>query len=115
MPAGELVTVPAPARVTDRVSSGTNVAMTAVLAFISTVHDSCVPAQAAPLQPANADPEAAAAVSVTNVLVSKAVEHVAPQLTPAGLLVTVPVPAPALLTESVTCGVGGGPKFATTF
>jgi hypothetical protein len=70
------------------------------------------PAQA-PLQPANVEPEAAAAVSVTLVPPSKSAEHVAPQLTPPTLLVTVPEPVPdfetvsvkrGTVTDSVTCG-----------
>ena len=52
------------------------------------------------LQPANVAFAPAAAVSVTEVFCGKKVEQVPPQLTPAGLLVTVPVPAPAFATVS---------------
>jgi hypothetical protein len=51
-----------------------------------------------PLQPANAEPLVAAALSVTDVPVAKLATHVVPQLTPAGEEVTVPVPVPAFVT-----------------
>jgi hypothetical protein len=59
-----------------------------------------VPVQA-PLQPLKVEPVAGAAVKVTTVPAVNEAEHVAPQLMPAGLLATVPVPAPVLLTVSV--------------
>ena len=55
------------------------------------------PAQA-PLQPANVEPEDAVAVSVTVLFLTNAAEHWLPQLMPEGLLVSVPLPAPLLLT-----------------
>jgi hypothetical protein len=58
-----------------------------------------VPVQA-PDQPANVEPEAAVAVSVTAVPLAKLALHVGAQLIPEGLLVTVPVPVPALWTVS---------------
>jgi hypothetical protein len=70
MPAGDDVTVPVPlpARVTVAVNVAVpdvlNVAVTARAAVIDTVHV-LVPLQA-PLQPANAEPLAAAAVNVTD-------------------------------------------------
>ena len=54
-----------------------------------------------PLQPAKVEPVAGAAVKVTTVPLSYGSEQSAPQLTPAGLLVTVPLPVPALVTVSV--------------
>src|SRR5438477_5074132 len=45
-----------------------------------------------PLQPANAEPPDGVAVSVTSVPDAKPAEPVAPQLMPAGPLVTVPLP-----------------------
>src|SRR5260370_27968983 len=60
-----------------------------------------VPEQLPPLQPAKVEPPAGAAVSVTSVPLLYKAEHVAPQLIPAGLEVTVPLPDPVLLTESV--------------
>jgi len=77
-----------------------NVALTVVAALTVTVQVP-VPAQPPPLQPLKVEPAAGAAVSVTEVPVANAAEQVAPQETPAGALVTVPLPAPALLTVSV--------------
>ena len=54
-----------------------------------------------PDQPANVEPEAAVALKVTAVLLLRIVVQVLPQLIPVGLLVTVPVPVPTRLTESV--------------
>jgi len=77
-----------------------NVAVTVVAALTVTVQVP-VPAQPPPLQPLKMEPAAGAAVSVTELPVANAAEQVAPQETPAGALVTVPLPAPALLTVSV--------------
>ena len=59
-----------------------------------------VPTQA-PDQPANVDPTSAAAVSVTVAPLPKLAEQVVPQLIPAGLDVTVPLPVPARDTVTV--------------
>jgi hypothetical protein len=56
----------------------------------------------APDQPANVDPEAALAVSVTCVPLAKFELHVPGQLMPDGLLVTVPEPEPVVVTVSCT-------------
>ena len=58
-----------------------------------------VPVQA-PDQPANVELVLGAAVSVTMVPLVKLALHIAPQLIPAGLLMTVPAPVPALWTVS---------------
>jgi len=103
MPAGELVTVPVPAPAVVTVSAKddcTKLAVTVVAAFMVTVHVP-VPVQPPPLQPVNVEPAAAAAVSVTDVPVVNDAEQVVPQEMPAGLLVTVPLPAPALDTVKV--------------
>ena len=71
-----------------------NVAMTDVAVVSERVHVD-VPVQA-PDQPANFEPVAGVAVSVTCVPLPKLSVHVAPQLIPAGELVTVPVPVPVL-------------------
>jgi hypothetical protein len=63
-----------------------------------------VPLQA-PLQPVNVDPFVVAAVRVTLVPWLYADEQVAPQLIPAGELVTVPDPVPVFVTVRV-CVVG---------
>ena len=60
-----------------------------------------VPEQPPPLQPVKVEPAAGAAVKVTAVPLANAAEHVAPQEMPAGALVTVPVPVPLGLTDSV--------------
>src|SRR2546428_5177401 len=64
-----------------------------------------------PLQPLKVEPAAGAAVSVTAVPLGKLAEQVAPQVMPAGELVTVPLPVPALLTVSARLG---GVKGAVT-
>jgi len=64
-----------------------------------------VPEQPPPLQPVKLEPAAGAAVSVTAVPLVKLAAQVAPQVMPAGLLVTVPAPAPALETVSTRAGV----------
>ena len=75
-----------------------NVAVTAEAAVRFTVQVP-VPVQA-PDQPANVELAPAAAVKVTDVPLAKLALHVDPQLMPAGLLVTVPVPVPASATVS---------------
>ncbi len=105
IPAGLLVTLPLPlpALVTVRVKVVTSekVAVTNLLASMTTVQVVAVPLQA-PLQPVKVEPEAGAAVRVTVVPLRKAAEHLVPQSIPAGLLVTVPLPLPALVTVRVT-------------
>ncbi len=76
-----------------------NVAVTDFETSMDTVQGP-VPEQA-PLQPANVDPALATAVSVTVVPLAKAAEQMEPQLIPAGELVTVPDPVPALVTVNV--------------
>ena len=56
-----------------------------------------VPEQLPPLHPANVEGEIGLAVSVTEALKAKLNAQVVPQLMPAGELVTVPSPPPALL------------------
>ena len=92
-----LVTVPEPVPdvLTVNANSGENVAVAATAAVpIVKLHDP-VPMQA-PVQPANTDPAAGVAVSVTAVLVFTEALHVPGQLIP--LPVTVPVPVPARVT-----------------
>ena len=94
------VPAPVPAFVTlsAKVAVLLKVAVTARAAVIDTVQ-APVPVHA-PLQPANVEPLAAAAVSVTEVPLAKFALQVAPQLMPAGDEVTVPVPVPAFVTLS---------------
>src|SRR5215470_14553260 len=102
MPAGELVTVPLPVPLLFTLSAKDacmKVAVTEAAAFKVTTQVP-VPVQPPPLQPVKVDPAAGAALSVMTVPDVNEVEQVAPQLIPAGVLVTVPTPAPALLTVS---------------
>src|SRR5438552_3488354 len=103
MPAGSLVTVPlpVPAGVTVRVKlCRVKVAVTVVAAERVTVQ-APVPEQLPPLQPVKVEPAAGVAVSVTAVPLAKLAEQVAPQVIPAGALVTVPLPVPAGVTVRV--------------
>src|SRR5438093_13660273 len=77
-----------------------NVALTVVAALTVTVQVP-VPTQPPRRQPLKVEPAAGAAVSVTEVPLANAAEQVAPQETPAGALVTVPLPATALFRASV--------------
>ena len=107
MPDGLLVTVPVPVPALERVSAKVGrvkVAVTVVAAETVTTHDP-VPEHPPPLQPVKVEPAAGAAVSVTAVPLVKLAEQVAPQVIPAGLLVTVPVPVPALETVRAKVGV----------
>jgi hypothetical protein len=56
---------------------------------------------ALPVQPAKLEPEAGVATRFTFVPLLSVVVHVLPQLIPAGLLVTVPLPVPVRFTVSV--------------
>src|SRR5437879_8420220 len=60
-----------------------------------------VPEQPPPLQPVKVELASGVAVKVTAVPLANGAEHVAPQATPTGLLVTVPAPAPAVVTVRV--------------
>ena len=101
IPAGLLVTVPTPAPVvvTVRVNvfgGAVKLAVTVWSTLIVTVHEP-VPLHA-PLQPVNVEPPMEAADRVTVLPLAKSAAHVVPQEIPLGLLVTVPVPVPDLLT-----------------
>src|SRR5207245_6842887 len=98
---GAPVTVRAPVPALVRVSAkvGANVAVTVVAAESVIVH-APVPEQPPPVHPVKAEPLAGLAVRVTTVPLAKLAVHVAPQVIPAGLLVTVPAPVPALATLS---------------
>jgi hypothetical protein len=76
------------------------VAVTVAAAVMGTVQ---VPVleQPPPLQPENVEPGLAVALRVTVLVVGKLAEQVAPQLIPAGALVTVPLPVPLFFTVSV--------------
>jgi phage tail protein X len=112
IPAGLLLTVPvpAPAKVTDRVTVAAKVAVTEPAALRVTLQ-AALPVHA-PLQPEKALLFPGVSLSVTWLFCGKFAEHVVGQLIPAGVLVTVPDPVPAKVTDMVTVVVGGGP--ATT-
>ena len=105
IPAGELFTVPvpAPALVTVSVKGPppevVNVAVTDRAWVIDTTHEP-EPVHA-PDQAENVEPLAGAAVKVTDAPAVYAWEQSEPQLMPAGELVTVPAPVPALATVKV--------------
>src|SRR3989442_1349586 len=99
MRAGFLVTLRAPVPVLETVGVkvGVKVAVTVVAAEMVAVQ-APVPEQPPPLQPLKIEPAAGAAVSVTAVPLAKLAAQVAPQVIPAGELVTVPLPVPAGVT-----------------
>jgi hypothetical protein len=100
IPAGLLVTVPLPdlTRFSVAVSS-LNVAVQDLLApMVRTPSKQSV----SPLHPAKIDPEEGTAVRVTRVPEEYACEQSLPQLMPAGLLFTLPLPVPSLLTAETT-------------
>jgi len=111
MPAGLDVTVPPPVPAFVTVSAGARakVAVTDLAASMVTWQVPAVPEQA-PLHPVKADPTAAVAVRVTTVPGAKLAEHDVPQSIPSGLLVTLPLPAPAF----VNVRVGAVLKVAVT-
>ena len=105
MPAGLLVTVPVPLPASVVVSvncCSANVAVT-VVAAVTVVVQVPVPEHPPPDQPTNVEPAFGVAVSTTNVPLLYGSEQSAPQLMPAGVLVTVPDPVPALATDKVNC------------
>ena len=72
-----------------------------MVAALSVTVQEPVPEQPPPLQPVKVEPAAGAAVKVTAVPLGNVPEQVVPHEMPAGALVTVPLPVPALLTVSV--------------
>jgi hypothetical protein len=103
IPVGVLVTVPPPVPASETVNAkllAVKFAVTASFAVSVIVHGA-MPSHPAPLHPVNVELEVAAAVRVTFVPLAKFAEHAVGQFTPAGLLVTVPVPVPASVTASV--------------
>jgi hypothetical protein len=121
MPAGELTTLPGPkperSAVSTKVEVGVGVgldvelfraksALTVRAALMVTVQVP-VPEQPPPLQPVNVAVEEGTAVKVTSVPLLYDAEQVAPQLIPAGELVTVPGPKPDRSAVSTNVEVGG--------
>src|SRR5881396_1313528 len=103
IPEGALPTVPLPTPVLVTLRAKdcwTKPAVTEAAALIVTMQVP-VPEQPPPLQPVKVELASGVAVKVTAVPLANGAEHVAPQAMPAGLLATVPAPAPALVTVSV--------------
>jgi len=75
--------------------------VTVLALFMVTVHLSAETASQ-PVQPEKMESRAGVAVSVTTAPLSKAAEHVPPQLIPAGLEVTVPPRTPVFVTVNVS-------------
>src|SRR5206468_2872653 len=82
----------------------TKVGVTVVAAVTVTTQES-VPEQVPPLQPVKTEPAAGVAVSVTTVPLTKVAVQVGPQSMAAGVLDTVPAPAPGLETVRTKVGV----------
>jgi hypothetical protein len=101
IPDGVLVIVPLTGGSVNTVTSNVctlNVAVTDSAAFIVTMQLP-TPVQA-PLQPANVNPAFATCVNVTVCPPLKSARHVLGHNIPDGVLVTVPLPVPALITVS---------------
>ena len=90
------------------------VAVTAVAPEIVTVQ-APAPEHPPPLQPLKIDPESGVAVSVTAVPLVKFVVQFAPHAMPEGVLVTVPLPVPTLVTVRATASGGRVPTSCTCF
>ena len=116
IPIGMLFTVPVPNPVTVMIKGCTksNSAPTVTGEFTVRVHGA-IPAQKAEFHPANPDPPAGFAVSVTEVPFLKVKPQVLPQSIPAGVLVTLPLPLPEGATVSAAfCPGVIGAKLAVT-
>ena len=100
IPAGLLVTVPLPDLTRFNVAvSSLNVAVQDLLApMVRTPSEQ----SESPLHPAKLDPEEGTAVRETIVPKEYACEQSLPQLMPAGLLLTLPLPLPPLVTAETT-------------
>ena len=115
MPAGTLVTEPLPVPANATVSGTvdeTKFAPTTCDAFIVT-EQAPVPEQA-PVQPANTELACGLAVRSTVEPESNAAEQLVVHAIPAGVLLTVPIPVPEVLTVSVNCGGAAEENVAPT-
>src|SRR5688572_23262473 len=114
MPVRLLVTVPlpAPTLVTDKTCCTTLCVKLAVAVcpLLTVTTHGPVPLHG-PVQPVKVDPRAGVAVRVTIVPAVYGAAQVVPQLMPARLLVTVPVPVPSLPTDNGYC-TGSSVKLA---
>jgi len=118
MPAGLLVTVPlpVPALATPRVKveAGCRLTVAVQLGFaaIVTITAAVVAAQPVPAQAAKTEPNAGAAVNVVAVPLLKVPVQLVVQLMPAGELVMVPPPVPALVAVRLKVTTGDKLKVA---
>jgi hypothetical protein len=106
MPAGLLVTCPAPvpfSAIVKVAGTAVKLAVTFSAALIVTAQTP-VPLHA-PLHPAKVEPSAGVAVSITWVPDWKLALQMEPQLIPDGVLVTVPEPVPVEATERLKLGI----------
>lgn len=99
MPGGLELTVPEPVEVTESERLCSEKVAVTFLAAVNVTRHVPVPEQSPP-QPVKNEPFAGLAVSVTCVPLAKFTEQAAPQSIPAGDEVTVPDPAPDLVTVS---------------
>jgi len=108
MRAGELVTLPLPrpARTTVSVTGAGAKAALTVVAVVSISTQVPVPEHSPPDQPVKTEPAAGVAVSVTLVPDAKVVEHVLPQLIPAGELLTEPLPVRVTVSATAVGAAG---------
>ena len=109
IPAGWLVTVPDPVPIFwtvrfEELTGGLNAAVTDRFTSMTTEHEP-VPLQSPP-QPVNIEPAAGAEDKATVLPDEKLALHVPGQDIPLGLLITVPAPAPPIVTVSVNEGGG---------
>ena len=101
MPAGLEVTVPAPVPAFETLSAKVFKVKVAVTLCADDIVTTQLPVPVqAPDQPVKSESAEAVGVRVTRVPWVKDAEHVAPQATPPGEEVTVPVPVPAFETVS---------------
>jgi len=118
MPAGLLVTVPLPvptlATLRVKVEAGCRLKVAVQLRFalIVTITAAVVAAQPVPAQAAKTEPKAGAAVNVAVVPLLKVPEQLVEQLIPAGELVMVPPPVPALVAVRLKVTTGDKLKVA---
>src|SRR6185295_1997512 len=117
IPAGELATMPPPEPLTLTVNAyDTAGRRLKVATQLTSPAPSRTPSRQSPLplQPANSEPGSAIAISSTRWRAGKVAWQALPQSMPAGSLITRPLPAPAVLTETWTSppGAVSGEKVA---
>ena len=111
IPPGELLTVPLPVpmfvTLSEAVLGGAVKLAETVCAAFMTMTQEPVPVQP-PDQPENVEPPVALAVRVTELPVANSAAHALPQLMPAGVLVTMPLPVLFIVNSSGGEEDGGG-------